>query len=215
MRPEACGPWFWVGSAIGLISVVTTLSVYSGGPLCLSRKCTSSPLLMSFSSHGTTILDTLSWTGTGGRQSTYSIYRQSTPLLSSSACDCKTYRRSHASDSSWLLVFALQHLVARTSLTVEQLVRVLRVYALKVTSLVIHTFFLWSKPSRLAFQMLHDLCWKIFQQWIWELSPPKISIGLIIPLPYKQPQPSHSFGLSQTRYTIPLVHAFYIIEEED
>ena len=138
--------------------MVTTLSVYSGGPLCLSRKCTSSPLLMSFSSHGTTILDTLSWTGTGGRQSTYSS------LLSSSACDCKNYRRSHASDSSWLLFFALQPLVARTSLTVEQLVRGVRVYALKVTSLLIHTFFLRSKPSRLAFPMLHDLCWKIFQQ---------------------------------------------------
>ena len=82
-----------------------------------------------------TILDTLSWTRTGGRQSTYS------PLLSSSACDCKNYRRLHASDPSWLLFFALQPLVARTSLIVEQLVWGVRVYALKVTSLLIHTYF--------------------------------------------------------------------------
>ena len=140
MRPEACDPWFWVGSATGLISVVTTLSVYSGCPLCLSRKCTSSPLLMSFSSSRNDnpwhpVVDWNSWA---------TIYLF--PLLSSSACDCKNYRRSHASDSSWLLFFALQPLVARTSLIVEQLVRGVRVYALKVTSLLIHTFF-YSKQA--------------------------------------------------------------------
>ena len=164
-------------------------------------------------------------TGTGGLQST-------SPHLSSSACACKNYRRSCASEFSWLPFFVLHHRWTEHCSYWNGLSEECGWMNQKWHPCASISFFFRIEPFRWAFLKLtlsrtyhkstvslYDSCWKVFQQWLRERPPAKIGKGFVFSSlrfrPYMQPQPSHCLCASQMRYTFPFVHAFYIIKEDD
>ena len=142
MRPKACGPRSSVGSATCLFSVATTLSVHLGGPLCPSWTCSSSPLLMFFPSlwndspcHPVGVLEQV----VDNLLFPPSCLRPFVPAKAAGV-------RMDRSLPIWLQFFAFHSLLARGPHIVERLVRGIRMYAPKVTSLCFQTF-LFSKQA--------------------------------------------------------------------